>query len=168
MNGRISLSVANQIPPQSETAPPVLLSQTQHSTPRVRPSLPRRRSSEHVAGDRATGGHGHAAGPVPVPGAGEAAPSCPPLLRRLPIAAGGGVLVAAAEEGDQAPHEDAAHEDAAVGHQAPPHAVPAAPAGLDARGIRRHGTRDPRPRSGCGRLRLRQPRHVAKRLKLFP
>ena len=35
MNGRISLSVANQIPPQSETAPPVLLSQTPES---VRPS----------------------------------------------------------------------------------------------------------------------------------
>ena len=153
MNGRISLIVANQIPPQSETAPPVLLSQTQHSTPRVHPSLPQRRSSEHVAGDRATGGHGHAAGPVPVPGAGEAAPSCPPLLRRLPIAAGGGVLVAAAEEGDQAPHEDAGHEDAAMGHQAPPNTVPAAaaaPAGLDACRFQHHGTRDPRPRGGRG------------------
>ena len=161
MNGRISLSVANRIPPQSETAPPVLLSQTQHSTPRVHPSLPQRRSSEHVAGDRATGGHSRAAGPVPVPGAGEAAPECPPLLRRLPLApqrrrargAGGGVLVAAAEEGDQAPHEDAGHEDAAMGHQAPPNTVPAAaaaPAGLDARRIRHHGTRDPRPRGGRG------------------
>ena len=176
MNGRISLSVANQIPPQSETAPPVLLSQTQHSTPRVHPSLPQRRSSEHVAGDRAPGGHGRAAGPVLVPpGAGEAAPARPPLLRRLPLAGGGGVLVVAAEEGDQAPHEDAAQEDAAVGHQAPPHAVPAAaaaPARLDARRIRHHGTRDPHHRGGCGRRphrrRLRQPWHVAKRLKLFP
>jgi hypothetical protein len=71
--------------------------------------------------------------------------------------AGGGVLVAAAEEGDQAPHEDAAQEDGAVGHQAPPHAVPAAaasPAGLDARRLQRHRRRGgPRPRARRGRLR---------------
>ena len=136
------------------------ITQTQKPNPKQPlPSYPKhnallphpKQSSEHVAGHRAPGGHGRAAVPVPVPGAGEAAR--PPLLRRLPIAAGGAVLVTAAEEGDQAPHEDAGHEDAAMGHQAPPNTVPAAaaaPAGLDACRFQHHGTRDPRPRGGRG------------------
>lgn len=164
--------------PIRNSPPPIFLSQTQHTTT-LPVRLSRRRStSEHVACHRTPGGHGGAAGLGPGPVAGEARP---PLLRRLLPAprrrargAGGGVLVAAAEEGDQAPHEDAAQEDAAVGHQAPPHAVPAAaaaPAGLDARRLRRHGRRgggggpgtrrDSRPRRGRGR-RLRPPRRVAK------
>lgn len=121
------------------------------------PPPPPTKQSEHVAGHRAPGGHGRAAGP----GGSEVLPPIYRLLhapRRRARGAGCGVLVAAAEEGDQAPHEDAAQEDAAVGHQAPPHAVPAAaeaPSGLDSRRLQRHRRRragaGPRPRVSRGR-----------------
>jgi|UniRef100_A0A804P1F3 hypothetical protein len=176
--GQISLSVANPAitKPNPKQSSSHLIPNTTHTTT-LPVRLSRKRStSEHVACHRTPGGHGGAAGLGPV-----ASEARPPLLRRLLPAprrrargAGGGVLVAAAEEGDQAPHEDAAQEDAAVGHQAPPHAVPAAaaaPAGLDARRLRRHGgrgggggpgtRRDSRPRRGRGH-RLRPPRRVAK------